>query len=141
MNTSSAPVRFEGIHCQITITRPASGVAVLAISGTDIGEFGDAVMRELQNDFAPGRALALFFDARDVKGASIEVSHEWVQWMSAQRDSLAQVSMLTGNRYVRMTADFARRFAGLQGTMRIYTDAQAFYADLQAAVAAAGQQG
>ena len=141
MLTVPSPIRFEGIHCQITLTRPAPGVAVLLMSGTDIGEFGDAVMRELQKDLDSGRPLALFFDAHSVKGASIEVSHEWVQWISAQRDGLAQVRMLTGNRYVEMTANFARRFAGLQGIMRIYTDATAFTADIQAAVSAANKPG
>ena len=38
-------VRFEGIHCNIAITRPAPGVTLLTLSGTDIGEFGAAITR------------------------------------------------------------------------------------------------
>ena len=42
--------------------------------------------------------------------------------------------MLTGSRLIRITADFVRRFAGLNEIMRIYTDPAAF--DESAALAA-----
>ena len=72
----------------------------------------------------------LFIDARDVRGASIEVSGEWAEWRRANKAHLGHISMLTGSRFVEVTADFVRRFASLQGVMRIYTEPKAFDAAL-----------
>jgi hypothetical protein len=70
--------------------------------------------------------VQLFIDARDVVGASIEVSGDWAQWLSRNRQNLRSIDMLTGSRFIEVTADFVRRFADLQGLMRIYTDAASF---------------
>ena len=126
----SQEVRFEGVHCTLVLRSYAGGVCVLTISGTDIGEFGDAPMRELEKCMAAGTPIQLFVDARNVRGASIEVSGGWAEWMRTHREQLRGVSMLTGSRYVEVTADFVRRFAALEGKMRIYTEAAVFDAAL-----------
>jgi len=43
--------------------------------------------------------------------------------------------MLTGSRFIRLTADFVRRFAELGDAMRIYTDPAAFDGALSNAIA------
>ena len=43
--------------------------------------------------------------------------------------------MLTGSRFIRLTADFVRRFADLGELMRIYTDPAVFDGALSNAVA------
>ena len=120
-------VQFAGVHCTLSV-RNYAGVVVMKISGTDIGEFGDAPMLELAKCV---EGAELFIDARDVRGASIEVSGEWAEWLRAHKTNLRGINMLTGSRFVEVTADFVRRFAGLQGTMRIYTEATAFDAALE----------
>jgi hypothetical protein len=40
--------------------------------------------------------------------------------------------MLVGSRFIEVTADFVRRFAALEGVMRIYTDPAAFDEELSA---------
>jgi hypothetical protein len=67
---------------------------------------------------------------RDVRGASIDVSGEWALWPAAHKVQLREIRMLTGSRFVEVTADFVRRFADLEGVMRIYTEAAAFDAEL-----------
>ena len=129
-------VRFDGIHCNVDIQQPSPGMVVLRIAGADIGEFGDAPMQALEGRLAGGDAIELFVDARDVRGVSVEVSGEWAQWLSAHRVQLREVSMLTGSRFVRVTADFVRRFAALEGIMKVYTEAAAFDAALAEAVRA-----
>ena len=92
-------------------------------------------MRELKeclNGIAP---IHLFIDARDVRGASIEVSGEWAGWLQAHKADLLYISMLTGSRFVEITAGFVRRFADLQGIMRIYTEPTAFDAALAESLA------
>lgn len=116
---------YEGIHCRLAIERPAPGVVVLRLSGSDVGEFGDAPMKELAKDLRQG-ASQLFIDARAVKGASIDVSNDWALWLRANRAAFTQISMLTGAPFVQLTAKFVQRFAELGELMRIYTDPKAF---------------
>src|SRR5690349_2684325 len=123
---SSRDITYQGIHCALTIRRPIPGVTVVVLGGSDIGEFGDFPMQELAKDLERSGALELFIDAGAVRGASIEVSKEWALWMSGQRHRLKRISMLTGSRYVQMTALFVRRFAELLDQMRIFTERAAF---------------
>ena len=107
------------------------GVVVLKISGTDVGEFGDRPMRELQNCVQDEEPVHLFIDARDVRGASMDVSGDWAEWLRAHHTYFQNISMLTGSRYVEITADFVRRFAALESKMRIYTRPVIFDAFLE----------
>jgi hypothetical protein len=127
MATLPAPgIAYEGVHCRLTINRPAAGIALVILAGSDIGEFGDLPMRELAKDLASYGAIELFIDARAVRGASIEVSSKWAFWMATHRSQFKQISMLTGSRYVEITAAFVRRFSGLVDRMRVFTDHAAF---------------
>lgn len=119
-------LEHEGVHCKLTIRRPAPGIAVLVLCGTDIGEFADLPMRELDKDLAQFGSIELFIDARAVRSASVAVSSEWAVWMNTHRMQLRQISMLTGSRYIQITADFVRRFVGLIDRMKIFTDPMAF---------------
>jgi hypothetical protein len=128
-------VRYEGVSAGLAIERPAPSVVVLSLTGWDTGEFGDAPMKEIAKDFAAGKPLELFIDARAVKGASIDVSNDWALWLRANRARFVHISMLTGSPFVQLTAKFVQRFADLGEIMRIYTDPSAFDAALQAAIA------
>src|SRR3954469_11834369 len=127
-------VEHEGVHCSIAIVRPAHAVAVVVLKGSDVGEFADFPMRELSLDLGRYGAIELFIDARAVRGASIEVSSEWAFWMRAHARSFRQICMLTGSRYVQVTAQFASRFAGLGELMKIFTEPAAFEEMLAIAV-------
>lgn len=134
MQAALPNVEYEGVHCTLAINRPAPGVAVLVLTGSDIGEFADFPMRELDKDLARFGSIELFIDARAVRGASINVSSEWALWMNNHRAQLRQIHMLTGSRYVQMTADFVRRFVGLIDRMKLFTDPAAFEDTLAASV-------
>ncbi len=120
-----APVVFEGVHATFTITRPSAAVVLVTISGRDAGEHGDAPMRAIAEELASG-PFALFIDARRTSGASIDVSNVWASWLRKHRDQLHRIHMLTGSRFIQLTADFVRRFAELGDSMRVYTDGGAF---------------
>lgn len=130
--------RFEGLHCALSIRRPAPGVVVVAISGTDTGELGDAPFRALADDISGRAPIELFIDARGTRAASMHVSKDWALWLAANRARFRQVSMLTATRFIQLTADFVRNFAQLGETMRIYTDPAAFEGALSTAVVGAG---
>lgn len=83
-------------------------------------------MKALRDFLGDSPAVQLFIDARDVLGASIEVSGDWAGWLSAHRAILESVTMLTGSRFIQITAEFVRRFSSLEGSMRICTDPMVF---------------
>ena len=116
----------QGIHVALKIHQPGANVVVVELSGWDVGEFGDAPLRELDRRVEAAGTIHLFIDARSVKGASIEVSNDWALWLRKNRERLARISMLTGAPFVQLTAKFVQRFADLGELMRIYTDAAAF---------------
>jgi hypothetical protein len=116
---------FEGKHSTFTLDRPVPHVLVVTIQGRDAGEHGDGPLRALDEELRAG-PFALFIDARATSGASVDVSNIWAQWLRSRRDHLDQVHMLTGSKFVQLTADFVRRFAELGDTMRIYTDGATF---------------
>src|SRR3954453_8360240 len=136
----SAEFRYDGVHCEFVICRPAPGAVVLRITGTDVGELGDAPMQGLDQCLAGSEPVHFFIDARDTRGASIEVSGEWAVWLSARKPRFSRISMLVGSRFIEVTADFVRRFAALEGVMRIYTDPVAFDEELSGELSAIGNQ-
>jgi len=73
-------------------------------------------------------------DARNARGPSIDVSSDWAWWLLAQRAQLLHVSMLTGSRFVQLSAALVRSFADLGDTMRLYTDDRVFEGALSNAV-------
>ncbi len=131
------PRTFEGLHSTMVLTRPVRHVVVLTITGRDAGEHGDGPLRALDDELQRG-SFSLFIDARRTQGASIDVSNVWAQWLRGHRDHLLEIHMLTGSRFVQLTADFVRRFAELGDAMRIYTDGAAFDEALRAATSRAG---
>src|SRR6185503_15315549 len=97
MDSASAAeeIRYDGIHCNLVIQQFPSRVVVLRISGSDIGEFGEAPMKALNDRVQTSYPIDLYIDARDVRGASIEVSCDWAEWLTSHRSELRSVTMLT----------------------------------------------
>jgi len=119
-------VCYDGLHCSLILQRFLPGVIVLRISGSDIGEFGEAPMNALNGWIASSGPIDFFIDARDVRGASMGVSAEWARWLGAHKPALETVTMLTGSRFIQVTAEFVRRFSDLEGVMRICTEPEVF---------------
>jgi hypothetical protein len=130
---SPAQVRFEGASCTITIVRPRPGLLVVEFEGRDAGELGDAPFQELDRDIRAYAPVALFIDARGAQGATLDVSAQWAQWLGSRKHSLHVVNMLTGSRFIHVSADFVRQFAELGDRMRVFTDAAAFDTELAGA--------
>lgn len=126
-------VTFEAPHSVLRIRRPQPGVVLLVITGTDVGEHGDRPFRELDRDVADG-PFDLFVDARASRAVTIDVSGGWSRWLAARREALRSVHMLTGSRFVQLTANFVKNFAELGELMRIYTEPAAFEEALAAAL-------
>ena len=83
-------------------------------------------MRALHEWLASSEPVKLFIDARAVRGASIDVSSEWAAWLSEHRGQLQSITMLTGSKFIQITAEFVRRFADLNGMMWVCTEPAVF---------------
>jgi hypothetical protein len=132
---SDREVTYSGAHCTLVIRRLADRVVVVGFTGTDIGEFGDAPFEELAHDLRNDGSLELFIDARGGVAASMNVSSEWAFWLAREKASFRHVSMLTGSRFIQLSANFVRRFADMGEVMRIYTDPAGFEGALSNSVA------
>jgi hypothetical protein len=133
--TPSREITFHNEHGSLTIHRPAPRVVLLVLVGSDAGQFGDAPFKELAQDLHADGQLELFIDARSGKAASLDVSSEWAIWLGGNKRSFRHVSMLTGSRFIQLSAGFVRRFADMGDLMRLYTDPAAFEGALSNAVA------
>jgi hypothetical protein len=113
--------RWQGESGALSLSRPAAGLVVLALSGRDSGEFGDEPFEELAKDLESG-PIELFIDARGAKAAGVEVSGAWAIWLGKQRARLSRVHFLTGTRFITLSAELVRSFSGLGELMRLYTN-------------------
>src|SRR5688500_15773525 len=97
MEPAMREVTWEGLHCSLTVRRPAEGVVLLVFSGTDVGELGDRPFVELGRDLEGGQPLELWIDARATPAASMDVSSGWAGWLAAHRSQLHRVTVLCGS--------------------------------------------
>jgi hypothetical protein len=55
-------------------------------------------------------------------------------WLRKNRDRLREVHMATGSPFLKMSAEFVRKFAEIDDRMQVYTDPLAFDQALEQAV-------
>jgi hypothetical protein len=132
------PAQFEGAYCVLTIERPTPGLILVKFRGTDVGEFGDRPFREMARGLAEGDDVELFIDASGGRAASIDVSNDWALWLRTHRNRFLCIHMLTATKFIELSAELVRRFAGLENRMRLYTSASAFRQALELASEKAG---
>jgi len=125
------PTRLRAVHAAITIGRPSPRVVLVTITGQDTGELGDAPFREIEKHLGGSERPEIFVDARATLGASVDVSAAWASWLMDNKARYARLSILTGSRFIELTASFVQRFTALGDQMRIYTEPAAFEAALR----------
>lgn len=119
-------MRLENEHGSISVTCPATGVVLVEFSGQDVGQFDTAPFVLLDKQLAQRGKNALFIDARQARAASIDVSGAWAQYLAKNKDRFTCVSMLTGSKFIQLSAEFVKRFAEMGDLMRLYTEPAAF---------------
>jgi hypothetical protein len=117
---------FEGAHFAVELEQLSERLIVMRLRGTDIGELLDAPMKTLDEWLVGVNGVEFFIDARNVRGASIDVSSEWSAWFMANRSQFKTITMLTGSKLIQITAEFVRRFAELNGIMWVCTEPEVF---------------
>jgi len=114
-----ATTELRTATCSIRIERPAPRTIIISIEGHDVGELGALPMRCAEALMPADGAVALDIDARSARGATMDVSREWARWLEHNRARFSSVRMRVASPYVRVTADFVRRFSGIESLMTI----------------------
>lgn len=98
---------------------------LVVFEGQDAGQY-DRAPFVLLDKYLTDRPVELFIDARSARAASIDVSGAWAVYLGQNKSRFACISMLTGSRFIQLSAEFVKRFAELGDRMRLYTEAAAF---------------
>ena len=128
----SCSTRLQSPTCSFLIDLRSPRRIYVRIDGHDVGELGELPMRCIEAFLRPDAPAELFVDARNTRGATMQVSNDWSTWLGRNRGRFSAIHMLAGSRYVHFTAEFVRRFSELEQLMRVHTSAGDFDAALAA---------
>lgn len=125
-------VRISCAGCSFVYSRLRPGALLVTITGNDTGQFGTATLDEIRMEMLRQRPIELFVDASDAVGASVNVSKEWTQFFSLNREHLKRVSILAGSKVVHLTVSIAQHLSQTGNLIQIYSDADLFKARVAA---------
>lgn len=118
--------------CCVAISRVAERRVLVRLLGKDYGELGSQPFLELEKNFDAG-PLELFFDLQAATGATMDVSSGWALWLRRHRERLRSVSILSGSRFVHLSARTVQGFSQLGDKLKLYADPVAFHGALHGA--------
>jgi hypothetical protein len=120
-------------RCSFSYERARPGVFVVQIEGSDKGQFGTAALDEIRLELLRHRPLELFIDAEKAQMVAVEVSKEWTQFFSLNREHLTRVSVLVGSKAIELAVAIAQHLSRTGNLLQIYSDRELFDARLNAA--------
>jgi hypothetical protein len=123
-------VRLADPVCAFRFHRLRPGALLVTISGHDRGQFGTRSLDEVRLEILRHRPLELFIDASEAVGATAQVSREWTQFFSLNREHLKRVSVLVGSKAVHLTVAIAQHLSRTGSLIQIYSDPEIFAAQL-----------
>src|SRR5688572_2857303 len=85
-------VRLVAGKAEFIFERLRPGVMLVTVSGIDKGQFGTATLDEIRLEMLRQRPVELFVDAEAAVAVSVDVSREWTQFFSLNREHLKRVS-------------------------------------------------
>jgi hypothetical protein len=126
-------VRMTAGKAEFVFERLRPGVMLVTVSGTDKGQFGTATLDEIRLEMLRQRPVELFVDAEAAVAVSVEVSREWTQFFSLNREHLKRVSVLAGSKAIELTIAIAQHLSQTGNLIQIYSDRDLFHARVLAA--------
>jgi hypothetical protein len=118
---------------EFVFERLKPGVMLVTVTGIDKGQFGTATLDEIRLEMLRQRPVELFVDAEAAVAISVEVSREWTQFFSLNREHLKRVSVLVGSKAIELTVAIAQHLSQTGNLIQIYSDHDLFHARVQAA--------
>ncbi|MGZ3420936.1 MAG: hypothetical protein ACXVEE_23870 [Polyangiales bacterium] len=123
---SDEQVCLRAGDASFTISRLRPGVVLAIGGGHDKGDFGDAVLHELERAIHACPPVEIFCDVTEVFDASQVVSERWANWLRDNRMMLRAVHVLTASKYVHLTVSIAKLISRTGELMRIHTEPRGF---------------
>lgn len=126
-------VRMVAAKAEFIFERLRPGVMLVTVSGIDKGQFGTATLDEIRLEMLRQRPVELFVDAEAAVAISVDVSREWTQFFSLNREHLKRVSVLAGSKAIELTIAIAQHLSQTGNLIQIYSDRDLFHARVQVA--------
>ena len=126
-------LRMSAGKGEFLFERLQPGTLLVTISGQDLGQFGTATLDEIRLELLRHRPLELFIDAAAAQVVSVDVSREWTQFFSLNREQLKRVNVLVGSKALELTVAIAQHLSQTGNLIQIYTDRELFAARVQSA--------
>lgn len=124
---SNGTLRLRTDDCSFLFTRLRPGALLLTVLGEDDGQFGTAVLDELQSEIARfAQPLVLFVDALGAARVGTAVAARWTEWFDSHRGHLARVSVLVRSKTMSLTMSIARHLSGTAGVFEVTSNTAAF---------------
>lgn len=112
-------------RCSIVFRRLRPGALEVRITGTDNGQFGDAVINEIALAIARERPLELFVDAGEASMPAVSV-RQWSHFFALHRENLKHVRILVGSKAVALTMEIVRHLSKTGDLIRIYSERERY---------------
>lgn len=119
-------VRLSSGSCTYIFTRFRQDALLMTVTGNDAGEFGTAVVDEVQRAFCPQRPLALYIDIKDAVGAAPNVTELWIGFLLKHAQHLSNIDVLVLSRVLELTVAVVKHFSRSGNLIRIHSDPQLF---------------
>lgn len=122
-------MRLTAGACVFDLRRLSPGVLLVTIAGDDRGQFGTAVLDELDAEMARfGKPLLLFFDMRKAMGPSTPVMEMWTAWIANHRQKLRRIVLLVlpESKVLHLTLSIAQLLSRTGSLFRLCGDVDEF---------------
>lgn len=126
-------VQMTAGKAEFMFERLKPGVMLVTVTGIDKGQFGTATLDEIRLEMLRQRPVELFVDVEAAVAVSVEVSREWTQFFSLNREHLKRVSVLVGSKAIELTIAIAQHLSQTGNLIQISTDHDLFHARVLAA--------
>jgi hypothetical protein len=126
-------VQIAAGKAEFVFERLKPGVMLVTVTGIDKGQFGTATLDEIRLEMLRQRPVEVFVDAQAAIAVSVDVSREWTQFFSLNREQLKRVSVLVGSKAIELTIAIAQHLSQTGNLIQIYSDRDLFHARVQAA--------
>jgi hypothetical protein len=126
-------IRMIAGSSRFEFARPTPRVLVMSFAGYDKGQFGTSPFDEIGAILDVHTPLELFIDARSAIGATVRVSQDWTSYFSQHKQDFTRIHVLAGSKLIELTVGIVRHLSRTDNLIQIYSDSDAFEAELTAA--------
>ncbi len=126
-------VRMIAESSRFVFVRPTPRTLAISFTGYDKGQFGTAPFDEIGAILRVHSPLELFVDARNAVGATVRVSQDWTSYFSQHKHDFTRIHVLAGSKLIALTIGIVQHLSRTGNLIQIYSDGEAFDAELAAA--------